>query len=237
MKRHLSLSDLPITALLWNLLVVYCAYTLCRAAFQALNWSLYAGTLTFGHTMELFGAGLLFDTPAILYTNAIILLMFLLPLHWKERAGYYRVARWIYTVVNSIAVYINLMDCVYFPFSGKRTTASIFAEFSNESTGEMLKIFGGQFLSHWYLVLLAALITWGFWKLFRPVPKRVKRPVALFRYYVSGAIAPRRFHHGDASHHHQQCQPVRQPPCRDRRRAEHAVRHHAHSQKDALCRA
>ena len=168
MKRHLSLSDLPITALLWNLLVVYCAYTLCRAAFLALNWSLYAGTLTFGHTMELFGAGLLFDTPAILYTNAIILLMFLLPLHWKERAGYYRVARWIYTVVNSIAVYINLMDCVYFPFTGKRTTASVFAEFGNESTGEMLKIFGGQFLSHWYLVLLAALVTWAFWKLFRP---------------------------------------------------------------------
>ena len=168
MKRHLSLSDLPITALLWNLLVVYCTYTLCRAAFLALNWSLYAGTLTFGHTMELFGAGLLFDTPAILYTNAIILLMFLLPLHWKESAGYYRVARWIYTVVNSIAVYINLMDCVYFPFTGKRTTASVFAEFGNESTGEMLKIFGGQFLSHWYLVLLAALVTWAFWKLFRP---------------------------------------------------------------------
>ena len=188
MKRHLSLSDLPITALLWNLLVVYCAYTLCRAAFLALNWSLYAGTLTFGHTMELFGAGLLFDTPAILYTNAIILLMFLLPLHWKERAGYYRVARWIYTVVNSIAVYINLMDCVYFPFTGKRTTASVFAEFGNESTGEMLKIFGGQFLSHWYLVLLAALVTWAFWKLFRPSRDAKscvsKTPSGISTYYI-----------------------------------------------------
>ena len=120
--------------------------------------------------LELFGAGLLFDTPAILYTNAVILLMFLLPLHWKECPMFYRVARWIYTIVNSIAVYMNLMDCVYFPFTGKRTTASVFAEFSNESTGEMLKIFGGQFLSHWYLVLLAGLVTWAFWKLFRPIP-------------------------------------------------------------------
>ena len=168
MKRRLFFSKIPIVSLLWNLLVVYCAYTLCRCVFLALNWSLYAGTLTFGHTMELFGAGLLFDTPAILYTNAIIMLMFLLPLHWKENKGYYRVARWIYTIVNSIAVYMNLMDCVYFPFTGKRTTASVFAEFSNESTGEMLKIFGSQFLSHWYLVLLAALVTWAFWKLFRP---------------------------------------------------------------------
>ena len=189
MKRHLSLSDLPITALLWNLLIAFMAYTLCRIVFLTLNWSLYAGTLTLGHTMELFGAGLLFDTPAILYTNAIILLMFLLPLHWKERPGFYRVARWIYTIVNSIAVYMNLMDCVYFPFTGKRTTASVFAEFSNEGTGEMLKIFGGQFLSHWYLVLLAGLITWAFWKLFRPIPKRVTRPTHLGRYYVIQVLA------------------------------------------------
>ena len=155
MKRRFSISDIPLIAALWDLVVAYIAYTLCRGVFLILNWSLYASTLTWGHGMKLFGAGLLFDTPAILYTNAIILVMFLLPLHWKERPGYYRVARWIYTIVNSIAVYMNLMDCVYFPFTGKRTTTSVFAEFSNESTGEMLKIFGGQFLSHWYLVLLA----------------------------------------------------------------------------------
>ena len=183
MNRPNRLLNAAIPALLWDLLVVYLAYTLCRGIFTILNWSLYAGTLSLGHGLELFGAGLLFDTPAILYTNAVILLMFLLPLHWKECPGYYRVARWIYTIVNSIAVYANLMDCVYFPFTGKRTTASVFAEFSNESTGEMLKIFGGQFLSHWYLVLLAALVTWAFWKLFRPQPKTVKRPTSLARYY------------------------------------------------------
>lgn len=139
--------------------------------------------------MELFGAGLLFDTPAILYTNSLILLMFLIPLHMKDSPIYYRIARWIYVIVNNIAVYMNLMDCVYFPFTGKRTTASVFAEFSNEGTGEMMKIFGGQFLSHWYLVLLAALITIAFWKLFRPIPDRVKKPERLPRYYLSSILA------------------------------------------------
>ena len=189
MKRNHRLLDSPVPALLWDLLVVYCAYTLCRLVFLACKWSLYAGTLTFGHSLELFGAGLLFDTPAILYTNAVILLMFLLPLHWKECPVFYRVARWIYTIVNSIAVYMNLMDCVYFPFTGKRTTASVFSEFSNEGTGEMLKIFGSNFVSHWYLVLLAALVTWGFWKLFRPSPKTVTRPTNLLRYYGSRILA------------------------------------------------
>ena len=185
MKHQLSI----IGGLIWDLLVVYCSYTLCRAVFLALNWSSYAGTLTFTHGMELFGAGLLFDTPAILYTNSLILLMFLIPLHLKDSPIYYRVARWIYVIVNSIAVYMNLMDCVYFPFTGKRTTASIFAEFSNEGTGEMMKIFGGQFLSHWYLVLLAALITIAFWKLFRPHPDRVKKPERLPRYYLLSILA------------------------------------------------
>jgi phosphoglycerol transferase MdoB-like AlkP superfamily enzyme len=188
-KRRFSISNIPLIAVLWDLVVAYIAYTLCRGVFLILNWSLYAGTLTWGHGMKLFGAGLLFDTPAILYTNAIIMVMFLLPLHWKERPGYYRVARWIYTIVNSIAVYMNLMDCVYFPFTGKRTTTSVFAEFSNESTGEMLKIFGGQFLSHWYLVLLAALVTWAFWKLFRPIPKSVERPTYKPQYYTIQVIS------------------------------------------------
>ena len=186
MNCRFSIFNKPLVAAFWDLLVVYCAYTLCRAIFLMLNWSLYADTLTWSHGLGLFGAGLLFDTPAILYTNAVIVLMLLLPLHWKERLGYYRVARWIYTIVNSIAIYMNLMDCVYFPFTGKRTTASIFAEFSNEGTGEMLKIFGGQFLSHWYLVLLAVLVTWAFWKLFRPKPESVssRQSVPTARYYV-----------------------------------------------------
>ena len=192
MKNRFSISsNTPAVTLLWNLLVVYCAYTLCRVVFLALNWPLFSGTITLSHGLELFGAGLLFDTPAILYINAVILLMFLLPLHWKEHPVYYRVARWIYTIVNSIAVYMNLMDCVYFPFTGKRTTASVFAEFSNEGTGEMLKIFGGQFLSHWYLVLLAGIITWAFWKLFRPRPHSVitTQAASLKRYYIIQALS------------------------------------------------
>ena len=66
MKNRFTIFNTPIVALLWDLLVVYCAYTLCRAVFLALNWPLYAGTITLSHGLELFGAGLLFDTSAIL---------------------------------------------------------------------------------------------------------------------------------------------------------------------------
>ena len=163
-----SFNRYPILALLSNLFVVYVLFTLCRLVFLLTNWNLYADTLTWSHAFSLFSAGLLFDTSAILYTNALVILAFLLPLHWKEHSAYYKVIRWIYVICNSVAVYANLIDCVYFPFTGKRTTTTVFAEFSHEGAGNMTKIFAEQFLVNWYLVILAGVFTWLLWKLFRP---------------------------------------------------------------------
>ena len=157
----------PIVALLSNLLVVFVLFTLCRVVFVMTNWGLYSGTMTAGHLFSLFQAGIIFDTSAILYTNAIVILLMLLPLHWKERPGYYRVVRWIYVICNFVAIAANLIDCAYFPFTGKRTTADVFAEFSNEGAGNMVKILGEQFLVNWYLVLLGIVLGWVLYKAFQ----------------------------------------------------------------------
>ena len=157
----------PIVALLSNLLVVFVLFTLCRVVFVMANWGLYAGTMTAGHLFSLFQAGIIFDTSAILYTNAAVILLMLLPLHWKERPGYYKVVRWIYVVCNFVAIAANLIDCAYFPFTGKRTTADVFAEFSNEGAGNMVKILGEQFLVNWYLVLLGIVLGWVLYKAFQ----------------------------------------------------------------------
>ena len=170
-----SFNRYPILALLSNLLVVYVLFTLCRLVFLLTNWNLYADTLTWSHAFSLFSAGMLFDTSAILYTNALVILAFLLPLHWKEHSAYYKVIRWIYVISNSVAVYANLIDCVYFPFTGKRTTTTVFAEFSHEGAGNMTKIFAEQFLVNWYLVILAGVFTWLLWKLFRPRPSDIRQ--------------------------------------------------------------
>ena len=185
----LSITRSPILSLLWNLLVVYVMFMVCRVIFVLANWTIYSGTLTWGHTLELFGAGLIFDTSAILYTNALVSVMMLFPLHWKEKQGYYKIVRWIYVICNSAAIYANLIDCVYFPFTGKRTTTSVFAEFSHEGAGNMAKIFAEQFLANWYLVVMAALISWLLWKLFRPVPSKVSSfSTRLPVYYITQVV-------------------------------------------------
>ena len=185
----LSITRSPILSLLWNLLVVYVMFMVCRVIFVLANWTIYSGTLTWGHTLELFGAGLIFDTSAILYTNALVSVMMLFPLHWKEKQGYYKIVRWIYVICNSVAIYANLIDCVYFPFTGKRTTTSVFAEFSHEGASNMAKIFAEQFLANWYLVVVAALISWLLWKLFRPVPSKVSSfSTRLPVYYITQVV-------------------------------------------------
>ena len=180
-------------ALVSNLAVAYVLFTLCRLVFLVMNWGLYADTMTWGHGLDLFAAGVIFDTSAILYTNALVILMMLFPLHWKERAGYYRVVRWIYVVCNSVALWANLCDCVYFPYTGKRTTTTVFYEFSNEGVGGMAKIMGEQFLANWYLVLLGFGLSWVLWKLFLPRTSRLSlltpHPSPLWRYYVVQTVA------------------------------------------------
>ena len=155
-----------LTAFLWNTLLVYVAFFICRFVFYVVNFNNYE-TIDSHHLVNLFSAGLLFDTSAILYTNCIFLLLFLIPLPWKETKSYYRIIRWLYVVINSICLSTNLIDCIYFQFTGKRTTISVLNEFSNEGAGAMTKIFAEQFIVNWYLVLLAVLLWIALWKFFR----------------------------------------------------------------------
>lgn len=154
-----------ILRLIWNILLVYVTYGICRATFMICNSNMYQGIET-SHIFDLFKAGLIFDSSAICYTNAIVMLLFLLPLHWKETHGFYTFVKWLYVVINSICLSTNLCDLVYFPFTSKRVTFSVLQEFENEGAGQMGNIFFDQALSHWYLFIvffvLVAMLWYGY---------------------------------------------------------------------------
>ena len=67
--KHLKLLR-PLIAVLCNLAIAYCVYFIARLAFLAENYSLFADNLPFSHLIELLRGGVVFDTSAILYTNA-----------------------------------------------------------------------------------------------------------------------------------------------------------------------
>ena len=152
-----------IHAFLLNLLLAYVIYMVCRGIFFLENYHLYKESwqqLSFGDIIK---GGLLFDTSAILYTNALYALMMLLPLHLKERNSWQSCARGLFILVNSIAVILNLTDAVYFQYTGRRSTTSVFREFSNENN--IISIASTELLNHWYLVLAGVLLIFCLFKL------------------------------------------------------------------------
>lgn len=185
MKKYFRL---PLVALICNLLIVFCLFSLTRLVFVWCNSSLYSAHMTAGYLYHLMVAGLRFDLTAILYLNCWMILLFLLPLHWKENnKRVFRIGRILFAVVNFIGLAANLCDCAYFPFTGKRTTCDVFQEFGNE--GNFLTIFINAALPYWYLFIVAALLAWALWKLF-VIPEITlgKGWRNLWKYYVADFI-------------------------------------------------
>lgn len=147
-----------------NIVLAYLVYGLCRLEFLMENWETFSGSLSWQSIWQMVHGSWMFDTSAIVYTNALYILMMVLPLHYKETDLWQKIAKWVFVAVNSLAVIVNLCDSVYFQYTGRRTTVTVFSEFSNE--GNLGSIFGIELLRHWYLVLMAVIIIFALIKLY-----------------------------------------------------------------------
>ena len=148
----------PLLAVLWNLLLVFLTYQVARLAYWLENSDMLR------YTCDIWCGGLFFDTSAILYTNVFWVVLMLFPLHQKETPLYHRICKILFMVVNGLALAVNLADAVYFQYTLRRTTTTVFSEFSNE--GNLGSIIGTEFLRHWYLVLMFIVVIVLLWKLY-----------------------------------------------------------------------
>lgn len=179
MKIKRRLLSVPL-CFVWNIALVYVVYEVCRLVFLAVNWGMFSETISWKSWGEMLHGGWYFDSSAILYTNALYALLMLLPLHYKESAIYQKIAKWIFVVVNGICVIVNLIDCVYFQYTTRRTTVTVFSEFKNENN--IAGIFGVEFLRHWYLVLTGVLLIAALWYFYaQPKAEKNKQAESPFR--------------------------------------------------------
>lgn len=183
--EHIKLLS-PLGATLYNLLMVYVVYFIARIAYLLENWSYFSPNLSFGHIMEMLAGGLVFDTSAILVTNIPYIVMMLFPLHQKETNIYQQVSKGVFLFINGLALAVNLCDAVYFRFTMRRTTTTIFSEFSNE--GNLGGIFLTETLRHWYLVLLFVFIVWLMYRLYRTAGLH-RRELVWWRYDVATLLS------------------------------------------------
>ena len=174
-----------IGAAMLNMAVAYLVWMLSRVAFFAENWSTFAPYMSWSLFKSMLHGALVFDTSALLYVNALYLVLMLLPLHLKERAGFHKGLKWLFVITNAVALAMNLMDAVYFQYTGRRSTVTVFTEFANE--GNITSIILTEFVHHWYLVLAFIVLVFLLWRCY------TKPRLEVYRfghyYYISQFVA------------------------------------------------
>lgn len=149
---------------LWNLLLAMAIYTVCRLVFFLLNRPLFPD-VDLSRLMRLCKAGWRFDLATVLFTNLPYIVLMLIPFRFRENRVYLGVTKTLYVVPNFLAFVADLCDGVYFPFTNRRTTCTVFQEFGGDDN--LGKIFLHEACVHWYLVLLGLGILWLLIKAYR----------------------------------------------------------------------
>jgi len=148
---HRRLLDEGHVALALRLTLVMALYTLCRGVFLVANHDLFAD-LRGVALARAFAGGLVFDASAVAYTNLPLLVLSLLPVRARTRPGWQATMRWLFVVVNALTLALDCLDVAYYRFSLRRTTASVFQEFSGQ--GHLATVFLRGMLDYWWVTLL-----------------------------------------------------------------------------------
>ncbi|WP_225872597.1 LTA synthase family protein [Pedobacter frigoris] len=150
-------------ALAYRFLTVMVLYTLCRLGFYLFNHGLFQH-INFPKYLYMMYGGLKFDLSALLYINLIFILMNVIPFPFRYKEGYQRFCKWLFIISNSLGILANFADFAYFKYTLKRTTATVFSQFSNEQN--KFKLFIDFLGDYWYLLLLFIVFIWAFVKLY-----------------------------------------------------------------------
>jgi len=113
--------------------------------------------MTFAGMIKIMRGGLAFDTTAIIYTNILYVILFLLPFTFRYNNIYQNILKYLFYFTNSIALLANCCDFIYFQFTMRRTTASVFSEFKHENNmGSLIPKF---IVDYWYVVIIWIALT------------------------------------------------------------------------------
>lgn len=122
----------PAVIMAINLAMMMVIYMLMRWFFYYMNKGSFQDVTTADLLLMSWG-GLRFDLSALCYLNALCILLQFLPLKCRHTPAYQRVVKYIFVAVNTIGIAVNAADIAYFEFGGRRSTATIFAEYGGES--------------------------------------------------------------------------------------------------------
>lgn len=181
MKFFKELRKQEILVLLYRIFLAYVFYQIARLLFWYFNKELIKVDSVSDY-FNLAFHGTAFDTTAILYVNALFILLSLIPVVINTKKGYQAVLFWLYFITNGIAYAMNFGDFVYYRFSQARLTSTALNVAQHESN--IFKVFMvsiGQhpFVLIWFIVLMTL---WVF--LYKKVKVTEYRPLKLIPYFI-----------------------------------------------------
>ncbi|KMQ62419.1 sulfatase [Chryseobacterium sp. BLS98] len=181
MKFFKEFRKQEVLVLVYRIFLAYVFYQIARLLFWYFNKELIKVDSVSDYFSLAFH-GTAFDTTAILYVNALFILLSLVPIVINTKKGYQTVLFWLYFITNGIAYAMNFGDFVYYKFAQARLTSTALQVAKHESN--IFKVFTvsiGQhpFVLIWFVVLMAL---WVF--LYKKVKITEQKPVKLIPYFI-----------------------------------------------------
>jgi phosphoglycerol transferase MdoB-like AlkP superfamily enzyme len=185
MKLFKEFRKQEVLVLLYRIFLAYFFYQIARFLFWYFNRELIKVDSVLDY-FSLSYHGIAFDTTAILYVNALFILLSIIPVVINTTKVYQKVLFWIYFITNGIAYAMNFGDFVYFRFSQTRLTSAAFQVAQHENN--ISKVFTASLTQNPFVLILFVLLMalWVF--LYKKVKIQVNRPKQLIPYFIWSVI-------------------------------------------------
>jgi phosphoglycerol transferase MdoB-like AlkP superfamily enzyme len=172
-------------ALALRFLLAMFLFTLCRIGFYAYNTEFFP-EMTISNFLGILWGGLRFDLTALLYINSLMIVLTLLPFDFRFTKIFQTIIKYMFFLLNGIAIIANLVDFIYYKFTLRRTTADIFEEFEEGPGGG---VFFRFLFDYWHVTLFFIAIAWLMVWLYNKI--KVEGPMMNNRiaYYSFGVLA------------------------------------------------
>jgi phosphoglycerol transferase MdoB-like AlkP superfamily enzyme len=164
--KHLILN------LLKQLLVVFVFYTISRILFFYFNRNTFQD-LAFLDLFKLLFFGLRFDAFSICVTNALFILLAILPFKFQEQKIYKKTLFYIFIFLNSFSLLLNFIDFVYFPYIQKRSTYDVIHLIFGSQT-EFFKLLPFFLLENWFLIIIYCVLIFVLIKVYQKIEQSIK---------------------------------------------------------------
>jgi hypothetical protein len=154
----------------WRFIIVLLVWICIRCAFFAINHALFPST-DVSRFLWIAILGLRFDASILVYINALVLLLGLLPILWRLPAWFDKVLWGVFFASNMLFLLFELTEIFYYPFTLKRSTSNLWG-----IKDEFIEQLPGFIARYWFIIpCIVAMYFLLRWLFFLPVKYQTRK--------------------------------------------------------------